>query len=125
MKQQTRKAANGHVDDEPLPENPELENFGDEQVQSNDVVAKVATIAVIGVGAALISAELIPGMLIGVCAAFIPGLGPKLRPLFKSSVRAGYAAVRKTRELYAEATEQVQDVVAEARAEHSTKGEPV
>jgi hypothetical protein len=123
MKQQTRKAANGHVE-EPLPENPELENFG-EEVQSNDVVAKVATIAVIGVGAALISTELIPGMLIGVCAAFLPGVGPKLRPLFKSSVRAGYAAVRKTRELYAEATEQVQDVVAEARAENATKGETV
>src|SRR5580698_9445059 len=124
MKQQTRKtAANGHVE-EPLPENPELENFG-EEVQSNDVVAKVATIAVIGVGAALISTELIPGMLIGVCAAFLPGVGPKLRPLFKSSVRAGYAAVRKTRELYAEATEQVQDVVAEARAENTTKGETV
>ena len=124
MKPQTRKtAANGHVE-EPLPENPELENFG-EEVQSNDVVAKVATIAVIGVGAALISTELIPGMLIGVCAAFLPGVGPKLRPLFKSSVRAGYAAVRKTRELYAEATEQVQDVVAEARAENTSKGETV
>jgi len=121
MKQQTHKAGNG-LADEPLPESPELENFG-EEVQTNDVVAKTATIVVIGVGAALISTELIPGMLIGVCAAFLPGLGPKLRPLFKSSVRAGYAAVRKTRELYAEATEQVQDVVAEARADSAIKAE--
>src|SRR5580700_3691050 len=115
MPEHKRKTVNNRVE-EPLPEEPELENFG-EEVQSNDVVAKVATIAVIGVGAALISTELIPGMLIGVCAAFLPGIGPKLRPLFKSSVRAGYAAVQKTRELYAEATEQVQDVVAEARAD--------
>src|SRR5580692_7563859 len=125
MKDNTQTAANGHADDL-AQENPELENFGEETKNNdNDVVAKVATIAVIGVGAALISTELIPGMLIGVCAAFLPGVGPKLRPLFKSSVRAGYAAVRKTRELYAEATEQVQDVVAEARAENTTKGETV
>ena len=123
MKDHTHTATNGHIDDL-AEESPELENFG-EEVKSNDVVAKAATIAVVGVGVALISTELIPGMLIGVCAAFLPGVGPKLRPLFKSSVRAGYAAVRKTRELYAEATEQVQDVVAEARAENTTKGETV
>jgi hypothetical protein len=114
-------ATNGHVE-EPAPASPEIENFGDE-VKNNDVVAKVATIAVVGVGAALISTELIPGMLIGVAAAFLPGIGPKLRPLFKSTVKAGYSAVRKTRELMAEAQEQIQDVVAEAKADHADKPE--
>jgi hypothetical protein len=93
-----------------------VENFG-EEVNKNDVVGKAATIAVVGVGVALISTELIPGMIIGVAAALLPGIGPKLRPLLKSTVRAGYSMVQKTREMVAEATEQVQDVVAEARAE--------
>jgi|SRR5271154_5412880 len=102
------------VEPEHLPEPPE-------EVSNNDVVAKVATIAVIGVGAALISAELIPGMLIGLAAAFIPGIGPKMRPLLKTTIRAGYAAVKKTKEMVAEASEQMQDVVAEARSEHASE----
>jgi hypothetical protein len=114
-------ASNGHVDDLGT-DNPELETFG-EEVKSNDVVAMAATIAVVGVGVALISTELIPGMLIGLAAAFLPGMGPKLRPLLKSTVRAGYSAVQKTRELVAEASEQMQDAVAEARAEHESKAE--
>ncbi len=92
-----------------------------EEITNNDAVGKIATIAVIGVGAALISAELIPGMLIGLAAAFIPGMGPKMRPLLKSTIRAGYAAVRKTKEMVAEASEQMQDVMAEARNEHAAE----
>jgi len=56
-------------------------------------------------------------MLIGVAAAFLPGIGPKMRPFLKSTVKAGYSAVRKTREMMAEASEQVQDMLAEAKAE--------
>ena len=122
MNDHTQTAANGHADDL-AQENPELENFGEEVKNDNDIVAKAATIAVVGVGAALISTELIPGMLIGLAAAFLPGIGPKMKPLLKSSVRAGYAAVQKTRELVAEASEQMQDAVAEARAEHASKAE--
>jgi hypothetical protein len=123
MKDHTKPAApKGHVDD-PAPESQELESFGEEP-KGNDIVAKVATIAVVGVGVALISTELIPGMLIGLAAAFLPGIGPKLKPLMKSTIRASYSAVQKTRELMAEASEQMQDAVAEARAEHESKGEP-
>jgi hypothetical protein len=118
MSQDKNPAANGHAED---PIDSELENFGDEPVEKNDVAAKVATIAVVGVGAALISAELIPGIIIGVAACLLPGIGPKLKPLFKSTVRAGYSAVRKTREMVAEAHEQVKDVVAEARADHEAE----
>ena len=91
------------------------DGFGD--VKNDDIVAKAATIAVVGVGVALISAELIPGMLIGVAAAFLPGIGPKMRPFLKNTVKAGYSAVRKTREMMAEASEQMQDMLAEAKAE--------
>jgi hypothetical protein len=104
------------------PEAEQLDHLGD--VKNSDIVGKAATIAVIGVGVALISAELIPGMIIGVAAAFLPGIGPKLKPLFKSTVKAGYTAMRKTREMMAEASEQMQDVVAEARADHEAKAEP-
>jgi Protein of unknown function (DUF5132) len=87
------------------------------EVKNNDMVAKAATIAVVGVAAAIISAELIPGMIIGVAAAFLPGMGNKLRPFFKSTVKASYSAARKTREMFEEASEQIQDMVAEAKAE--------
>jgi hypothetical protein len=93
----------------------EHDYFG--EVKNSDLAGKAATIAVVGAGVALISAELLPGMLIGVAAAFLPGLSNKWRPLFKSTIRAGYSAVRKTRELMAEAGEQVRDVVAEVKTE--------
>jgi hypothetical protein len=108
------------VDAEPLPE--ELETSSTpEEGSKNELAGKIATIAVVGVGAAIISAELIPGMLLGVAAAFLPGIGPKIRPFMKSTIRAGYAAVKKTKEMVAEASEQLQDVVAEARSEHHEK----
>jgi hypothetical protein len=98
---------------------PPVDSDGDHfgEVKNDDIVAKAATIAVVGVGVAIVSAELLPGMLIGVAAAFLPGLGPKMRPFLKSTVKAGYSAVRKTREMMAEASEQVQDMLAEAKAE--------
>jgi hypothetical protein len=92
--------------------------------KSDDFAAKAATIAVVGVGVALISTELIPGMLIGVAAALLPGMGPKLRPLLKSTVKAGFSAVRKTREMIAEAGEQVQDMLAEVQAEDAPVSPP-
>jgi hypothetical protein len=93
------------------------------QVTRGDLVAKVATVAVVGVGAALISVELIPGLLIGAAAAllpnFMPKLGKSLRPAMRSTVRASYKLAQKTRETFAEAGEQMQDMVAEARLEHT------
>ena len=96
-----------HHDDAAFVPPSDSEGFGD--VKNDDIVAKAATIAVVGVGVALISAELIPGMLIGVAAAFLPGVGPKMRPFLKNTVKAGYGAMRKTREMMAEASEQMQD----------------
>ena len=101
----------------PPPEDADGSRLG--ETKSDDMVAKAATIAVVGVGVALISSELLPGMLIGVAAALLPGIGPKMRPFLKSTVKAGYAAVRKTREMIAEAGEQVQDMIAEVKAEDS------
>ena len=77
--------------------------------------------AAVGVAAALIEVDLIPGMLIGVAAMLAPNLLPKigngLRPLIKEAVRAGYNVASKAKETVAEAGEQFQDIVAEVKAE--------
>jgi hypothetical protein len=84
--------------------------------------SKLAAVAAVGIGVALIEAELIPGMLIGVGAMLAPNLLGKLasgvRPLIKSAVRAGYTLAEQAKETLAEASEQYQDIVAEVRSEH-------
>ena len=84
---------------------------------------KVATVALVGLGAALIEVELIPGILLGVAAMMAPDVLPKLgrilRPMIKGTVRAGYAFAEKTREVVAEAGEHMDDIVAEVRSEKS------
>src|SRR5579885_1230724 len=81
----------------------------------------LATVALVGVGVAIIEPELIPGLLIGAGAVLapklLPALGGMVRPLFKGVVKAGYSASMRVREAAAEVSEQVEDFVAEARAE--------
>lgn len=80
----------------------------------------LATTLVAGAAIAIFAPELLPGMAIGVAALLAPKILPRLglavRPLMRSAVRAGYATAVATREMVAEAGEQVQDMVAEARA---------
>jgi hypothetical protein len=89
--------------------------------EDGNVGARIATVAAVGIAAALIEVDWIPGVLLGVAAMLAPNLLPRvgqgLRPLVKSAVRAGYSVAEKTRETVAEATEQFQDIVAEVRAE--------
>ena len=84
----------------------------------------LATTALVGIGVAVVEPELIPGMLIGAGAALAPKLLPTLgsivRPLVKTIVKAGYVAVVSVREMVAEAGEQMDDMLAEVRAEHQT-----
>lgn len=81
----------------------------------------LTTGALIGV-AALIEPELLVGMAVGAGIAmasnWLPDLaGGIVRPLVKTVIKAGYAAATLTREMVSEASESVQDIVAEARAE--------
>ena len=89
--------------------------------EGNDLVGKVGIAGVIVVGAALIEASLIPGLIIGAAAVLapkvVPEVGSRLRPLFKSTIRGAYKLTEKTREAFAEAHEHVQDIMAEARHE--------
>ena len=81
----------------------------------------VATVGVVAVGVALFEVALLPGMVIGVAAMlapkYVPKVGAALTPMFKSTVRGAYKFGQKTRELVAEAKEQVHDIVAEVHAE--------
>lgn len=94
----------------------------------NELSSKLATVAAVGIGAALIEVELIPGMLLGVAAMLIPNLLPRLgngiRPLVKGAVRAGYSVAERTKETVAEANEHFQDIVAEVRSEQNTGHSP-
>jgi hypothetical protein len=93
-----------------------------EDEADRDLLVKGAvTVGVVAVGVALIEVALIPGMVIGVAAAlapkYLPKLGESLQPAFRSTVRGLYKLNRKTREAVAEASEHVQDIVAEVHAE--------
>ena len=89
--------------------------------EENDMVATVATVGVVAIGAALFEAELLAGVALGVAAMVAPKLVPKLgsalAPMFKSTVRGIYKLGQKTKELVAETNEHVQDIVAECDAE--------
>jgi Protein of unknown function (DUF5132) len=86
-----------------------------------DVVATVTTVAVVGLGAAFFEAALLPGIVLGVAAMWVPQYLPKmgaaLNPLFRSTVRGAYKIGHKTREMVAEAQEQMHDIVAEVHSE--------
>jgi hypothetical protein len=83
--------------------------------------ASVAAAATIVVGAALIEAELIPGLIIGAGAILLgklfPEMGAYVRPAIKGALRAGFFMTQKAREVMAETSEQVHDMVAEVKHE--------
>ena len=87
----------------------------------NEAVTVAATVGVVAAGVALFEVALLPGMVIGVAAMlapkYVPKMGAALTPMFKSTVRGAYKFGRKTREMVAEAKEQVHDIVAEVHAE--------
>jgi hypothetical protein len=87
----------------------------------------VATIGVIGVAAALFDIALIPGIVIGVAAAYapkyVPGLGDRLQPLFDYTVRGAYKVTRSARSAVAEAQERMHDIAAEVAAEEAAGAE--
>src|SRR3984957_17431931 len=91
------------------------------QGDHGDVVATVATVAVVGLGAAVFEAALLPGLVLGVAAMwapqYFPKMGEALNPLFRSTVRGAYKLGHKTKEMMAEAQEQFHDIVAEVHAE--------
>lgn len=91
----------------------------------NEAITTAATVGAVAVGAALFEAALLPGIAIGVAAVlapkYLPKIGEALAPMFRSSVRGMYVLGRKTREIVADAKEQVGDIIAEVEAEDHTR----
>jgi hypothetical protein len=81
----------------------------------------VVTAAAIVVGAALIEVELIPGLIIGAGAILlgkvIPEIGAMVRPAIKGALGVGFSMTNKARQVMAETSEQVHDLVAEVKHE--------
>jgi hypothetical protein len=89
----------------------------------------LVTTLLTGAAVAFIKPELLPGMAIGVAAVMgpklLPTVGGVLRPFVRTAIRAGYSTAIATRGVVAEAGEQVQDILAEARAEVVNGKKPV
>jgi Protein of unknown function (DUF5132) len=117
------------LDTHHTPVRPPLASPVPAQETNGGLRSKVATVALVGLGAALIEVELIPGILIGAAAMAMPNLLPKLgkalRPLVKETVRAGYSLADRARESVAEVGEQFQDMVAEVKSEQRATEVPV
>jgi hypothetical protein len=116
-------ANNGHAGPEesaavePAPEGHDAEAHAG----TNEAVTVAATVGVVAVGAALFEVALLPGIALGVAAMlapkYVPKVGAALTPMFRSSVRGVYKLGQKSREMMAEAKEQMHDIVAEVHAE--------
>jgi hypothetical protein len=93
--------------------------------RGTDIVTATATIGAIGVVVALFDVALIPGMVIGVAAAFapryVPRVGERLEPLFDRTVKGAVKLTKKARSAVAEAQERVDDIAAEVDAEEAVK----
>ena len=127
MMQTPKHEGNGILESEEHLHAPEAEGAVPPAEERGDMVATVATVAVVGIAAAAVEAALIPGIVLGVAAVavprFLPRAGAALTPLFRSSVRGVYKMGQKTKEMLAEAHEQVNDIVAEVHAEGDAAAE--
>ncbi|GEM_PF-6028640 len=96
------------------------EHRGSDATQESSLeTGSLATTALVLGGIALLQPELLTGMALGAGVALLSSRMPKiaattLRPALKAVVRAGYSAI----EVVAQAAEEIQDMVAEARSEH-------
>ena len=122
MAKEHRQATPTHEEAAPPPPSRPAPGAGE---MENILGSRLATVAVVGIGVALIEVEWIPGMLIGIGAMLAPNLlkrlGSGLRPVVKGAVSAAYALVEKTKETVAEAGEEYQDIVAEVATEHHSR----
>jgi hypothetical protein len=110
MMQTPKHEGNGILESSEHLQAPEAEGVAPPAEDRGDMVATVATVAVVGIAAAALVA--VP--------RFLPKAGAALNPLFRSSVRGVYKMGQKTKEMLAEAHEQVNDIVAEVHAEGET-----
>jgi hypothetical protein len=83
-----------------------------------------ATVVAVAAGAALLETALLPGLALGVAAIaapkYVSRLARAITPMFRSTVRATYQLAKKPGEAFAEAQHQINDIIAEVRAEDAS-----
>jgi hypothetical protein len=87
-------------------------------------IATAMTVAAVGIGAAAFEAALLPGVLLGVAAMWLPhDVRQAFNPLVKSTVRGVYRLGERTgagtKALIADMERQVREIVAEVDAEEA------
>jgi len=101
------------------------DSFDDPTEGDDELFATAATVAVVGAGVIIFEAALLPGLVLGIATMlapkYLPKLGGAVSPLLNSPVSGAYRLGQKTREVVAEAQEQVNDIVAEADAKGDKK----
>lgn len=114
---------NGHAGDSHAPNGADHAEEAAHKI--DETVTMAATVGVVAVGAALWEVALLPGLALGVAAVLAPKYAPRMgavmAPMLRSSVRGVYKFGQKTKEMVAEAKEQVHDIVAEVKAEDVAK----
>jgi hypothetical protein len=118
----TLESAPAHLEDASVDADAAETNAAEQgDLVRSDVVATAATVVVVGLGAAVFEAALLPGLVLGVAAMwapqYFPKMGEALNPLLRSTVRGAYKLRHKTKEMMAEAQEQFHDIAAEVHAE--------
>jgi hypothetical protein len=108
-------------DSVPEDASPATADIGPESENRGEMVATVATVAAAGIAAAAFEVALLPGMVLGIAAIWaprhLPQIGAALNPLLRNTIRGTYKIGHKTREIMAEAQEQVRDMIAAVEAE--------
>lgn len=106
---------------------PSIEFVEEEAVADNSehhggVSGTAIAVTAVGLGAVAFEAALLPGILLGVAAMWLPhdarqAFAPLAKSAAKSTVRGVYKIGQKSKELIGDVQEQIQDIVAEVDAE--------
>ena len=78
-------------------------------------IATVVTVAAVGIGAVALETALLPGVILGVAAMWLPhDVRQAFAPLARSTAHGVYRIGEKTKELIADVREEIEDIVAES-----------
>jgi hypothetical protein len=107
---------------------PPIEFVEDAATENSELPSGISGTAIavtaVGVGAIALEAALLPGIVLGVAAMWLPhDMCQAFAPLAKSAVRGVYRIGQKSKELIADVQEQIQDIVAEVDAD-SVRAQP-
>jgi hypothetical protein len=83
-------------------------------------IATAVTVAAVGIGAVALETALLPGVILGVAAMWLPhDVRQAFGPLARSTARGVYRIGEKTKELIADVRKEIEDIVAEVDAENA------